>query len=88
MKVMKQFVFYTQSMYTGFGNVGFIHANLIQKPIYKKITVRTLFKRNIYVGSSSNNGSPEKRLNTVLYKQTIFKSVEDALYKNMKRKMN
>lgn len=67
MKVMKQFVFYTQSMYTGFGNMGFIHANLIQKPIYKK-PVGIFFKRNIYVGSSSNNGSPEKRLNTVLYK--------------------
>lgn len=36
MKIMKQFVFYTQRMYTGFGNVGFIHANLIQNTIYKK----------------------------------------------------
>lgn len=66
MKIMKQFVFYTQRMYTGFGNVGFIHANLIQNTIYKKkITVRAFFERNMYVGSSSNNGNPEKRLNTV-----------------------
>lgn len=75
MKIMKQFVFYTERMYTGFGNEGFIHANLIQNTIYKKKpnkqtkkqteTVRTFFKRNKYVGSSSNNGNPEKRLNTV-----------------------
>lgn len=67
MKIMKQFVFYTQRMYTGFVNVCLIHANLIQNTIYKKkiITVRTFFKGNMYVGSSSNNGNPEKRLNTV-----------------------
>lgn len=62
---MKQFVFYTHSMYTGFGNVGFIHANLIQKNYLQKITVGTFFqkqqKKHIHVGSSSNNGSPEKK---------------------------
>lgn len=75
MKIMKQFVFHTERMYTGFGNEGFIHANLIQNSIYKKKptnkqknqteTVRTFFKINKYVGSSSNNGNPEKRLNIV-----------------------
>lgn len=61
---MKQFVFYTHSMYTGFGNVGFIHANLIQK-LFTKNNSRNIFsikkKKHIHVGSSSNNGSPEKK---------------------------
>lgn len=41
---MKQFVFYTHSMYTGFGNVGFIHANLIQK-LFTKNNSRNIFSK-------------------------------------------
>lgn len=44
MKVTKQFVFYTQSMYTGFGNVGFIHANLIQNYLQKNNS-RNIFQK-------------------------------------------
>lgn len=33
--------------------------------LQKEITVRAFFERNMYVGSSSNNGNPKKRLNTV-----------------------
>lgn len=43
MKIMKQFVFYTERMYTGFGSVGFVHANLIQNTIYKKKKSKNIF---------------------------------------------
>lgn len=69
---MKQFVFYTHSMYTGFGNVGFIHANLIQKNYLQKITVGTFFQKqqkNIYMlEAPAIMEVLKKRLNTVLYK--------------------
>lgn len=69
---MKQFVFYTHSMYTGFGNVGFIHANLIQK-LFTKNNSRNIFsikkKKNIYMlEAPAIMEVLKKRLNTVLYR--------------------
>lgn len=77
-------------MYTAFGNVGFIHANLIQKKkLFTKIkaTVGTFLQKK-HIGSSICNGSPERTLNTLLYRWAIFRSVENALYKNGKCKTN
>lgn len=88
MKVMKQSVFYTQRMYTGL-EMGGYPCKWNTKNYLQKVTVGTVFKRNVYVGSSSKDGNPEKRLHTVLYKLTVLEVwEEDALYKNMRCKMN